>query len=307
MDLITKPMLACGLKDADLDKLKYPVAGTPKIDGIRCLRPTVGPPLSRSFKPIQNLFIRGELERILPVGADGEILAGSSFQEVTHSVMGHDGRPDFSYKMFDYVSAGFDQPYLERMAEAKRWWRELYERNSADAARIEILDPTLLANKEALLAFERCCIEDGYEGIVVRDPNGPYKNGRSTLREGFLLKLKRFVDAEATVVDFEELESNGNAPSLDAFGRTQRSSCKEGMVPLGTLGALVVEDAETGMRFNVGTGFDQATRREIWDARGEYLGRTVKYKYFPVGVKELPRHPVFLGFRDPADMDAEGQ
>lgn len=31
-------------------------------------------------------------------------------------------------------------------------------------------------------------------------------------------------------------------------------------------------------------------------------GRIVNYKHFPVGAKEAPRHPVYLGLRDPLDL-----
>ena len=41
-------------------------------------------------------------------------------------------------------------------------------------------------------------------------PNAPYKQGRSTVREGYLLKVKTFLDDEATVVRFEERMHNGN-------------------------------------------------------------------------------------------------
>jgi DNA ligase-1 len=298
MDVISKPMLACGLETDDLAKLKYPVAATPKLDGIRCLKPDDDRVLTRSFKPIPNEFIRTTLMDILPAGADGEIMAGGNFQEVTHAVMGHESRPDFVYCMFDYVSDSFKEPYVDRMEKAKSWWNRLPEEKRF---RVRLLMPTPIHDVDELLVFERHCITNDYEGIIVRDPLGPYKNGRSTRKEGWLLKFKRFVDAEATVVGFEELTLNGNVKTYDAFGHAQHSSHKENLVPMDTLGALVLED-EDGKRFNVGTGFDCELRRKIWADRDRVLGATVKYKYFPVGVKELPRHPVFLGFRDAKDM-----
>ena len=63
-----------------------------------------------------------------------------------------------------------------------------------------------------------------------------------------------------------------------------------------------MRDVESGVEFRIGTGFDQADRDSLWRAEGGVLGRIVKYKFFPVGVKEKPRHPVFLGFRDKRDM-----
>jgi DNA ligase-1 len=39
----------------------------------------------------------------------------------------------------------------------------------------------------------------------------------------------------------------------------------------------------------------------MWLA-GTLAGKIAKYKHFEVGVKEAPRFPVFLGFRNPLDM-----
>jgi DNA ligase-1 len=56
-----------------------------------------------------------------------------------------------------------------------------------------------------------------------------------------------------------------------------------------------VRDWKTGVEFHVGTGFTAADRALMWAKPP--IGETVKYKFFPVGVKDKPRHPVFLGFR----------
>jgi DNA ligase-1 len=71
--------------------------------------------------------------------------------------------------------------------------------------------------------------------------------------------------------------------------------------PVGTAGTLIVKDAD-GRSFGVGSGLNDQQRQEIWDNKDQYLGKLVKYKYFSHGVKDLPRHPVFQGFRDPDDM-----
>ena len=54
--------------------------------------------------------------------------------------------------------------------------------------------------------------------------------------------------------------------------------------------------------FSIGTGFTDAERQHIWDNQNKYLGALVKFKYFPVGGYEAPRHPVFAGFRDRRDV-----
>jgi hypothetical protein len=73
---------------------------------------------------------------------------------------------------------------------------------------------------------------------MLRDPNGPYKFGRSTRKEGYLLKLKRFCDSEAEVIGVVELMHNGNEAKTNALGRTERSTRKAGKTGMGVLGAL---------------------------------------------------------------------
>ena len=139
---------------------------------------------------------------------------------------------------------------------------------------------------------------------MLRDPAGPYKFGRSTTNEGWLLKLKQFHDSEAVIDDAEELMHNANEKTLTRNGKAVRNTRKEGKVGRGVLGSLLVRDIHTGVSFNVGSGFDDAERRTLWGdhANGDLVGRVIKYQYFPTGSKEKPRFPTFLGFRDPSDI-----
>jgi len=299
---ITKPLLAGAIEDTKLldwgdDKRYRYFLGTPKIDGIRAVRVAKGL-VSRSFKPIRNTFIRTELEKILPIGADGEIVVGNTFQEVTSGVMRESGEPDFKYYWFDWVKNSLDDTYMQRVMDFKN--RELKDPNH----RIIRVLPTIIRNADELVEFETKCLADGFEGVILRDPYGVYKCGRSTFKQKILLKLKRFVDSEAKIIGFVELEHNLNEAKKDNFGRTERSSAKAGKVAAGTFGKFQLKDLKTGIEFDCGTGkgLTHKLRQEIWDDQLKYKDQIVKYKYFPVGVKEKPRHPVFLGFRDTDDM-----
>ena len=113
---------------------------------------------------------------------------------------------------------------------------------------------------------------------------------------------KRFLDSEAEIVGFVELMRNKNEATINKMGYMERSSHMENKVPGGCLGAFQVKDITYGYEFEIGTGFTEADRIAFWKQKRSLLGRVVKYKYFPIGMKDLPRHPVFLGFRDPRDM-----
>jgi DNA ligase-1 len=170
----------------------------------------------------------------------------------------------------------------------------------------------LLQNREHLDAYEAEQVALGHEGIMLADPDGKYRFGRATPKGGELLKVKRFVDAEAIVIGIEEEMFNGNAAETNELGRTKRSTAKAGLVGKGSMGALIVRDVKTGVEFNIGTGFTADERTEWWawgktqprSAKQSILQmavqgprRIVKYKSFPVGVKDKPRHPVYLGLR----------
>jgi DNA ligase-1 len=293
MPRITKPMLAGKF---DPEKAVFPYDVTPKIDGIRFLIVN-GTAVSRNFKPIPNKHIRSTLS-VLPEGVDGEIVSGKNFQETTSAVMTIEGTPEFNIYIFDYVRPDLlsTLPYCQRMQDL------LLALNLKTHENVDgLLWPTRINSMEELLEFEEKVIEDGYEGVILRDPMGPYKFGRSTTKENILLKLKRFVDNEGELIRIERKMSNQNPEEYDAFGNVKRSSSMDGMIPLDEAGALVVR-LKSGQELSIGSGLDDILRKEIWSNPGKYLGKLVKFKYFPHGVKDLPRHPVFLGFRDPDDL-----
>lgn len=286
-----RPMLAA---EADLDSLRFPLYASPKLDGVRAVVKD-GVVLSRSLKPIPNehvqkLFGRPELE-----GLDGELIVGSStdpqcFQNTSGAVRRKDGEPDVWFYVFDYTAAP-DTPYGARFPHRPLFGQHRMVGHSF----------LLVHDVAALLEYEALCLSLGYEGLILRDPSGPYKFGRSTAKEGYLLKLKRFKDSEARVLAVEELMHNGNEAKTNELGRTERSSHKENLIPAGTMGKLYVEDIHTGQRFHIGTGFTAEQRAWWWEAVRP-TNAIIKYKFFPVGVKDLPRHPVYLGLRDEFDM-----
>ena len=284
-----KPMLAHTIEDTS--KIKYPVFVSVKIDGIRCLIKD-GVALSRSLKPIRNEYVQSILGKPEYNGLDGELVVGSIFAKdcyrVTNSgVMSKDGEPDFNYYIFDY----WDRPEIGFADRRPKWW---------GSVRVRSTFHTLVHCEAELLSIEEDLLSRGAEGVMVRSPDGPYKYGRSTVKEGTLGKLKRFVDSEFEVVGFEERMHNGNEATVNALGHTERSSHKENKTGRGDLGAIVCRTVE-GLQFNVGTGFDDALRCEIWNNRAQYLGRMARVKHFEIGVKDAPRFPVFQGFRDPTD------
>lgn len=299
--MLTRPMKADELKDEDLDRLIFPVIASPKLDGIRAIK-VQGRLLSSTFKPIPNQYIRGVLENELPDGADGELLSGNTFQSVTSAVMSHEGSPDFKFWMFDLVDENFlQEPYMTRLVKMETWRRRAFAPNT------HLVPTRLIQSLRELMAYETEMINQGYEGVMVRKIDGPYKCGRSTLKQGWLLKRKPFADSEARIVGFEERLTNTNALEVNDLGLAKRSSAKAGKVPMGTLGKFVCEDVHglfPGIALKIGTGkgLTDELRLTVWKNQRAYVGRLIKYKFQKMGSKDAPRLPIFLGFRHPEDV-----
>ena len=293
-----RPMLAATLKDPS--KLRFPVLASQKLDGLRATAQG-GRLLSRTLKPLPNKYVQ-ERFAMIPDGLDGEIIVGDplapdAFRKTTSLVMSDDKPLDWfkgeevRLHVFDkFGTEGFKDRILR--ADIARGGMEF----------VVIVPHILINDMEALLAFEADYLSKGAEGVMVRSLNGPYKQGRSTENEGYLIKVKRFEDSEAEILDsFEEMH-NDNEKQTNELGRTKRSTNKEGLVPTGVLGGFEVRDLKTGVEFSVGSGFDAAEKEAYWQNRLGLFGKIIKYKHFPVGGKDKPRHPIFLGFRDRRDM-----
>ena len=273
MKHIEEPMLAGKITEDNIDELIYPGLCTYKLDGIRCLIIN-GNAVSRNFKPIRNDYIRETIEDEALEGFDGEIITGQNFQDVASGVMSKEGKPKFVYKVFDYM-VDPEEPYYRRMQRLKKL---------PEAKHIEYLLPAEINNYKELMEFEKNSLNNGYEGVMWRTPSGPYLFGRSTFKKQYLLKLKRFDDAEATIIDFRE--------EIDKHGE-----------PKDTLGSLVVMDVKTKIKFNVGSGLDHNIRKKIWNNKKYYYGKIITYRSQLHGAKTAPRFPTFVKFRDEADLD----
>jgi DNA ligase-1 len=308
-------------KCLDVHRLRFPVLGTPKLDGIRAL---TTPPLvsltrdqgcdivSRNIKTIPNEFIQVRCRSDLRPGLDGELLAHRhseawtrpdgttalpTFQDCSSLIMSHDGWPAFRYYVFDlcphYLGGMRDPGYQARI--------EVLAKMHLPDYCVKVL-PVTIPDVDHLAAYEAACITEGYEGIMIRTPDSPYKHGRSTFKEQWLLKIKRFEDGEFEVLEVIERMTNNNPQTKDNNGLSVRSTHQQNLSPAGDMGSLRVRDIKTDVEFQVGTGFDALQRVNIWTFRSTYVGAIGKYKFQPHGVKEAPRFPVFIGWRHREDL-----
>lgn len=117
-------------------------------------------------------------------------------------------------------------------------------------------------------------VEHGWEGLML-NKDATYKCKRTT----DLIKIKRFYTMDLPVVEV-----------LEGEGRLK-----------GTLGALVVKYKDNTV--NIGSGFDDETRKRFWENRESLIGRIVEVKYKEIskdkktGLESL-QFPIFVGLRE---------
>jgi DNA ligase-1 len=292
-----KPMLATQVDN--LEDIQYPAYFSYKLDGIRCVIKN-GVALSRSLKPIPNKHIQewAKVHRHVLEGLDGEFIVGNPcsptvFRDTTSFVMSHDKVQDFDFYVFDIDTADTADVRLKTIEDLKL---------RKDIA--IVLEQVPIGSAADAEKFRTKAVAAGYEGAMAKKIKGLYKYGRSSLKEGLLLKLKLFKDEEFKIVGYECKYHNSNEATTNELGRTARSTKKEGMLPLDTLGVLYLETKD-GKEFGVGSGFDDKTRDELWAIRETLPGKYATIKYFEIGGYDVPRFGVFKAIRNPIDIVKE--
>jgi hypothetical protein len=196
---------------------------------------------------------------------------------------------------------------------------------------VRFVRPYTLHTREDLESLTEFAVSQGLEGVMLRTANSKYKFGRSTPRSAELIRFKPFKDAEAIVVGYEPIYTNGN----EIYAPSKRSTAASGLTAIPRLGAFrcvpfsheAYEEVQfrsesikserpradpidafalTGFDsvFGIGNGvgLTHALRDQLWQDRSSLIGKIIKFKYLPVGEYDAPRSGVFLSFRDIKDL-----
>lgn len=318
--VITRPMKAetvlsvgeevRGKYKPGLEDITWPMWCSPKLDGWRMLaHPTLGP-VTQSFKGIPNKYVRAGLLNVIGYSnLDGEInctnMQGNvlPYNATQSRLSSFDGQPTWKFTAFDCFDR-MDDPFEQRQRTTKELIRMIAVRYPNH---VEFLPHNLIINMEYFLEYADWCLENGYEGVVLRKPEGPYKNGRSTFNQAWMLKWKPWEDAEGIIIGIEELMHNDNEQTTSLLGLSKRSSHKDNLTPSGMAGYFILDTREWGrVRCGGGKGFDHDTRRRVWKdylqslndgVESPLFGRKVVFRYQAFGMKDKPRFPNLKGFR----------
>lgn len=270
----------------------------PKMDGARCV--AVIPPegeiqlLSRTGKQWKNFDpIVKQLEDWRekhgkglpsPLYLDGEVVVIENgkikFQAIQKVMLASESKTQVGELRYIVWDAALEGEWNEPQIPYKDRFRFLQSLKLEDCG-VQVIDSLwyddVQFTHEALMAACKASVEAGYEGVMVRRSDKPVQMRKCK----DILKVKLFKDSEAQVIGFVEGE-----------GRLK-----------GTLGALVCKTVEGGVEFQIGTGFDDKDREEIWNNQDTYLNKYVNYKLVEFTDDGVPRQPVFRSFRHEDDFD----
>ena len=296
MSNIIKPMRP---SDCIVEKIKYPVIIQPKVDGV-CGLTQFGKSTARTLKPFGNNYVNSYLSQDIFNDLHYEIYVGGITDQdlcrnTTSALNSYEGEPNINLAVFDLLRSNL--PYVERLYELELRLRELSLEN------VKLIEWVVCETEEQLLDCEAKWLEQGFEGLIVRTITGGYKEGKTGKTDPISTRIKRFTDAEAVVLALVEAEENQNEKQTNELGLSFRTSHQENKVGKGMVGSLVCKDLETGKEITVGPGkMTHEEREHYWNNRDEIEGRTIKYKSFTKGVKDLPRFPTFVGVRPEWDV-----
>jgi len=267
---IYSPMLAYDFKKKS-SNIIYPCNVQPKLDGIRAIAvknrlysrngllfPTLEHIKSELLK--SNLILDGELytddinfEKI--VGLVRKSTKTKEEEKLSLKIY---------FNVFDIVDKTLT--FKERYSILKNF----IEKNSFKY--IRLVKTEICNKKEEIDTFLNKYINEGYEGLIIRNMNGKYEEG---LRSSNLIKLKKFKDEEFKIVDY-------TCPKIG----------KE-------IGCVIwICSTKEGKIFNVRPEGGYAERKKLYRNGKKYIGKMLTVKYQEMTNDNIPRFPVGVGIRD---------
>jgi DNA ligase-1 len=249
----------------------FPCFTQPKLDGTRC----VGIPgrglFSRLRKTIPHMeHIIAELNR-LPAHLilDGELYTNElTFQEIVGLVKREtlkDGDLEKQQKIKYHV---YDLIQGDSYEQRHRGLQALFASHSFQ--HLVLVSTFHCGSEEEMKEQHARFVADGYEGIMLRNPAGVYKNVRSV----DLLKYKEFFDDEYEVVGFKEGEGAEKGCVL--------WTCK----------------TEKGATFHCRPRGTREDRTELFQKGASYIGKKLTVRFQELTDDGIPRFPVGIAFRD---------
>jgi len=279
------PMLAHPF-DKRKHNINWPAAMQPKIDGIRCTSTLENGKVKMFTRKGKDFTIMSHIESELQMlleradtdnfYIDGELYSDElTFQELAGAVRRSKNEQETLDKIYlivfdcfstDNSTAGHNWSFTNRW----KFLSDLYKQYPK--THIKLIE-TIVCNGENDLRMKHDeYIQDGYEGIMIRNINSNYKLGN---RSADLQKLKSFKDKEFIVTDYKEGEGT-------------------------ELGCVVwqCKTSNASQKFWVRPVGNREERQDMFINGNKYLGKELTVRYQEFTDDGIPRFPVGVCFRN---------
>jgi DNA ligase-1 len=267
--------------------ISYPVVCQPKLDGLRLITIKHNGEVTQLTRSGNDVDTLPEIKRIIAnasfdnVVFDSEAL-GADWNESASVLMSSKRSKDTSnmrLNVFDFVdfdtwkTKGPTPPYSQRQLQCDDYVKK------CNSNLILSVEAKYITNERELMDYYVDCLNRGYEGIMLKNPEAPYIFKRSEA----LLKMKPKATEEGVIVGW----SHGHTGSKheESFGN---------------FNVLFMNKIIT----EVGSGYDDNLRNEINEKPDSYTGKIVEVEHQPPFTKDGKlRFPVFKRWRDRSDVD----
>ena len=291
------PFLAPNQK-IELTKIPYPQMASWKFDGIRCIFKD-GEMLTRSLKHVPNIKLHERFAHLKKWSVDHDVILDGElwcrsvpFNELSGIVRQFDCQLpiDLYFYCFDIIRNNYYKEFFEIRVNR---YSDLTQLNDfIPVHQWEVNDA------DAVESLFNQALDGGFEGLILRNPQGYYKCGRATVKENLMYKVKPFETFDAVVIGVvQSTEVNDDVEKkTNELGRSVTSKKQGDRHLINKASAFIVK--YNGLDLKVTLAMTDDEKENVWINRDRFIGRMIEYKGMLVGSKDLPRHPVFLRFRE---------
>ncbi len=288
-DVFISPMLAVDFKKRG-HSMQYPAIGQRKFDGVRCIAYlSNGEVILESRKGKEFPHLNHLRDVIKPYLIEGEVLDGELYSETLDfqrtvglvrreslSQEDIDVMPQIGYRIYDMFSTDSsitELPFTERYDMATKLVNDV-RANHSHSLRNPLLIMTknyVIDEEDSIQGLHDQFVQEGYEGIMVRNPSMPYQMDK---RSSGLMKFKSFKDDEYPIVGYTEATGN------DA----------------GTV--IWICEAPNGITFKARPTGTREQRTTWFENADAIVGKDLTVRYFELTNDGIPRFPVGVAIRD---------
>ena len=252
--------------------IKFPCYAQRKYDGTRCVAISGKGLFSRNKKRYPHLdHIVAEINKLpSTIILDGELYSDTlTFQEIVGIVKREtlratgDEEKQLQIKLhvYDIINKA---PYEDRYANLQILF------NKYKFKHLVLVKSDVCKSEEEIKELHALYVQEGYEGLMLRNKTGLYKNSRAV----DLQKYKEFFDGEFKIVAYKE-------------GTAAETGC-----------VIWVCEAENGLQFACRPRGTREEREVLYSDGDKYIGKMLSVRYQEMTDSQVPRFPVGIAIRD---------